>query len=157
MNRHPTIDWDAASRDERDRWRRHLDACPACHERWLAEDPSRVFLALQDDSIPDAVLDAVSAGVSATIREDAAGRRRTARRMRFVAAAAGIVLAVAVTWWGGLGPTDDAPAPIALEGPRPAPARAGVQLLTPPGAVQMVDLTVGETQVVMIFDDRLEL
>lgn len=157
MNAHPTIDWDAAAPDERDRWLAHIDSCDACRQRWLAEDPSRLFLALRDDAVPQSVLEAVSAGVSAAIRDEAPGRRRTARRVRLVAAAAGIVLALAVAWWSGFGPASTDPTPVAFQGPDGVPDRAGVQLLTSPGAAQVVDLTVGDTQVVMIFDDQLEL
>jgi len=38
-----------------------------------------------------------------------------------------------------------------------APAHADVELLSSPGEGRVVDLTVGDTQVVMIFDPRLEL
>jgi len=42
------------------------------------------------------------------------------------------------------------------DGERALPA-AGVELLSSPGAARVVDLTVGETQVVMIFDEGLDL
>jgi len=128
----------------------HLRACAACREGWLAGAPERVFALLDGAPIPDGILDEVASGVL----EEARGARASGMSRRAVAWAAGIAMAAMLVGLGVRPPADE----LARVHPRRAPAaRAGVDLLDSPGAGRIVDLTVGNAQVVMIFDSEIEL
>jgi anti-sigma factor RsiW len=137
----------------------HLGGCEACRKEAVAGDASRLFALLAARPVPLEILDQVSGGVAAAIRgETSVPRPLPSSRFRTASAwAAAAVLAAALLLplagrLGQPGPERAAAAPAGASVPR-----AGVQLVASPGAIQTVDLTVGETQIVMIFDPRLEL
>lgn len=109
------------------------------------DDASSVFSLLGEAPLPEGLTDAVSRGVSEAIDRDS---RATPSRLAWAAA---LLLAVGVAWLAA-----DAPAPPVPGGPGPAP-RASVTLQAPSGQARLVDLTVGATQVVMIFDEEMDL
>ncbi len=152
-------DPDARGRTERAAWLEHLDACDACAEAWDAEDPSRMFRALRDEPLPVAILDAVSDGVARAIDADriAARHRRT---RAWLATAAAVVLGVGLGWTAFRSPERGVARPDAVAnaaGADASGAHADVRLTSSAEGVQVVDLTVGDRQVVMIFDERMQL
>jgi hypothetical protein len=148
----PPSDWDLATGDERDAWLGHIAACPRCRDTWIAEDASRIFALLPDQPAVDEAaeqlaLDRLSAGIHRTIRTG-----RTAGRWYRLAAAAALaaaLLAPSAAWL-----FRDRPAVPVIAASYPL---ADVEVLFTPGEAQIIDLSVGDTQVVMIFDSRIEL
>ena len=134
----------------------HARSCEACRSELASGDPSRLFSLLPALPVPVEILDQVSAGVAAQLRA-----RRARRRWAAGAVAAALVLAGLLGVYLHRTPFAD-PAPGAVVTAPPvfvtseAP-RAEVELLSSPGTAQVFDLTMGDTQVVMILDERLEL
>ncbi len=139
---------------------------PAARQRLAGDDPTRLFALLATRPVPDAVLDAVSREVAAGIRRE--GRRPGASRwLAWGGVAAGLLLAatLAVPLYRPLGP----PATVVVDSGGGAwadpvtpqetlPGREGLQLtLAGDARPQVFDLAVGDVQVVMIFDEGLEL
>jgi len=132
----------------------HLRACAACRAAWLREEPTRIFSLLSEAPVPQGILEGVSRQVAASIERPVrkSGAVAPIAFPGLAAAAAALVLALA-TGWLVLAPSSTS-RPVAAQA---APAHADVELLSSPGEGRVVDLTVGDTQVVMIFDPRLEL
>jgi hypothetical protein len=116
------------------------------------EDPTAIFARLREVEIPAELLAAVSDGVSRALEHEAP-RRAWLRPAAAWAAAAALAAAVLVPAWREPRPV----APLAAVAPHAEPARAGISSLRTPGPAQVLDLTVGDTQVVMIFDAELAL
>lgn len=142
----------------------HLGRCAACRARLVSRDPSRLFSLLATRPIPQDTLEQVSAGVAKAIREPSrAGAGPRPRWLVFGAAAAGILLAVvmAVRLVRTPPPTVSGPVPHGVEESLAVAAGAvphlAVELLNSDGSAQVFDLTVGDTQIVMILDEGLEL
>jgi len=134
----------------------HLAACPACREAVARFDPSLLFYLLSRAPIPERILDAVSAEVShaatpAPARGGAAWEAWPGTRRAVAAAvAAGAVLTGLAAWMSR------GPAPVLLP-VAAVPAAAAVEV-TPDAAIsQVVDMTVGDTQVVMVYNGKLSL
>jgi anti-sigma factor RsiW len=144
---HPDLSrTDGASAAERRQALEHIARCERCRARWTADDPSRVFALLAIAPIPAVTVEQVSLERI----EKTPPPRRAFKVVAVWAAAACLGLAMLVS---------------ALR-PGPSPAvhvadrkmgRAGVEVLEPRDGARVVDLTVGETQVVMVFDERLNL
>ena len=125
-------------------------------ERTDGDDPTAIFALLRDVEIPEALLAAVSEGVSAELDRET-GRRPWLRPAAAWAAAAGLACALLLPAASRRRPL----APLAAVAPVVQTAadapRAGIESLRTPGPAQVLDLTVGDTQVVMIFDAELAL
>lgn len=147
-------------------WAEHVDACGPCRDAWVAEDPSRVFALLALEPIDDAVLDAVSADVAREVRSWPSGRGvRPWRRVAAIAAAVGLAGALfSLSRDRSL----ELAAGAALDGTRLEVAgaargdealatRASVFVRDSPGVADVVDVEMGDIQVVMIYDERLDL
>lgn len=148
--------FEAASGAEREAYAEHAAGCSACRARLVAHDPSLLFSLLATRRLPARVLDEVSSEVARALPSERpswieALRLRGASR----GAAAAAVLAAALL--GGAFVVRNAgrplPAPPAVAKAPPA----GVSVVESPGPAQVVDMTVGETQVVMIFDPEMKL
>ena len=144
---------------EREHALEHLGECEACQRETAAGDPTRLFALLATRPVPQAILDEVSGRVAAAVRgEEAVRVRLPSPRLRTAsawAAAAALAAALLLPLAGGPGRT--APEDPAVAFAPAATPRAGVQVVSSPGVSQVVDLTVGETQLVMIFDPGLDL
>ena len=117
------------------------------------DDPTAIFARLRDIEIPADLLEAVSSDVTAALDREVP-RRHWIRPAAAWAAAAALAAALLVP--AALQPRPVAP--LAKAVPQAAePARAGISSLRTPGPAQVLDLTVGGTQVVMIFDAELKL
>lgn len=153
----PPADWDLAPEEHRRRWLEHAAGCTPCRVLWIAGDPSRVFAFLGDEpagseEAEEAALERVHEAVSRAIRP----ARPVRHLLRFAAAAvlAAALLFPATAWLfrergGDPGGTVAEAIPL-----RPL---ADVEVLDTPGEAQVIDLSVGDTQVVMIFDPRFEI
>jgi hypothetical protein len=140
----------------------HARGCAACRRLLLVDDPSRAFALLAARPIPPAVLERVSSRVASAIATgDLAASDRTARHVAAAGWAAALLLAAGAA--GLLSGPSEVP-----ELSTPAVTRAvmasgeiglqaGVEVLSSPGNARIVDLAVGDTQVVMIFDEGLDL
>ena len=153
-------DWERLDGGARRPILEHLDACSECRARWLEADPSRLFALLARADLPHAALEALSARVSAATAAPSPRARRA-----WGALAASLLLALALgapLLNDDPGPTDPgtvaiapSPAPPGID--RLGPAELGIQLVASPGEAQVVDLHIGEIQVLMIFDEALDL
>ena len=138
------VRFDALRGDERRAAVAHAAACRACRRALASHDPSLLFALLGDAPVPPRVLDAVSAGVARRLDETP----RVSRRPAIAAAVAAVAIVS-----GSLLFRSELPEP-----PSPAVAqvpRADVEIQG--GAPQVVDFTVGDTQVVMVYNPELEL
>ena len=119
------------------------------------DDPTSIFARLREIEIPAELLNAVSQGVSDALDHDVPRRSWTRPAVAWAAAAA---LAIAVLVPAAFQPRPVAPAVAVVPAPTAASLpRAGMSSLRTPGPAQVLDLTVGDTQVVMIFDAELKL
>lgn len=143
------------SGDDRRRAVAHLAACSACRARVAAEAPEALFALLVLEEEDAGILDAVSTGVARRLDDAPPSWVEALRERGLSRTVAGLAVAAAVA----------ACALLATRTPRPAPvpvaeadgARGGVTLVEPAPATQVIDLTVGGTQVVMIFDPEMKL
>jgi len=134
---------------------RHLEDCADCRARWAAADESRLFALLATQEIPLEALDRLSASVRTGIEAPAASRRRHGLGFSVAASLLLALVLGGIATWGP--PKEPAPEIAAVEAGEPAPTNATFELLSSPGHAQVVDLSVGETQIVMIFDEALDL
>ena len=137
----------------------HLSRCEACRDEAFGHDPAALFALLAARPVPADALDSVSRVVSVAVR----GGREIPRpappaRLRSASAwvAAALLAAALLAPLAGRLRTPERPAVAATAEGGKAP-RAAVQPAAASETIQTVDLTVGDTQLVMIFDPRLEL
>ena len=168
MSRHPEAklldryeDLSAADRDE---ILVHAETCASCRRELGEVDPTRLFALLSRVPVSEAALDRLGGSL------DRALDRGDARSpgSRWLGAAASIAASLALA--AALGsfvlrtatelPLAVAPASVAdgvvlaREGD---PTPGGIQLISSPGEAQVMELSIGETQVVMIFDEALDI
>jgi hypothetical protein len=164
---------DELSGSERDSLLAHVAGCRACRSVLVADNPSRIFSLLAGDPVPADALESLSSRVSAALDSEEKERRSApAGHWRGVAGLAASVL-VAIGF-GALLTTRDLPAPRASSTAQPVglaelrdpgePATdawhtqvGGIEVLDSRGRAQVLDLSVGQTQVVMIFDEELDI
>ena len=128
----------------------HAAGCADCRARLLAADPTHAFALLAAVPIPAGRLENLSAEVGREI--DRLGGRSRSRGRAIGSVAASVALAAAL-----VGLVGDRGAPETVERAGVEPAYGRVDVLSSPGEAQVLDLRVGGTQVVMIFDKDLEL
>ncbi len=162
MNVHPDSaslrDLDALGPERRDEVLDHVAACSRCRDMFMASDPTRVFALLGRRPIPEDVLEDISASVMAGIEAGEpvpANRFAPGKAWAWSAWAAAVILGVALV----LVPVKKTPGPetpevVAEFHARP---RATVTVINSPGEARVIDLAIGETQVVMIFDREMDL
>lgn len=170
MSDHPQhqklAEFDSLDEQSRRALLRHVRECAACRARWAAEDPSRLFAALALAPPDDDALERLSAAVDRGIELETT-RRKRGRIYAVASIAASLMLAAVVGSFllnDDVAPPPDAarvPPIAALSAEAPgAPPEAewsGVYLVASPGEARVVDLTIGETRVVMIFDEAFDL
>jgi len=141
----------------------HLRGCAHCREVLAGAEPERQFGLLRLEPIPDGILERVSDGVSAELAREE--RRPSGRhRLAWGALAASLLLAgmLGTYLWPG---RDEAPLPDAatnrIDRLEPAPVEPAVPAsmikVHSPGDADVVKVTVGDTELVMIFDEALDL
>jgi hypothetical protein len=134
----------------------HASGCADCRARLLAADPTRSFALLAAVPIPAGRLERLSADVGREI--DRLGGRSSSRGRAVGSIAASVALAAALVGLvGDRGADTVERAGVERPPARVEPAYGRVDVLSSPGEAQVLDLRVGGTQVVMIFDKDLEL
>ena len=136
----------------------HVAVCGSCRAVWVEADPSRLFALLEADAVPTAALDRLTERVNEEIDAVATTSIRRRPGLGWASLAASVMLAAAV---GGylvsrpdvVGPANVAEA-VAIQQDRFA--GSGIEVMTPADA-DVFDLTVGDTRIVMIFDERLDI
>jgi hypothetical protein len=163
VSAHPSLETlshlDGMASDRRRELLQHVRACSACCAQWAASDPTRLFAMLSTREVPADLLDSVSEGVFAAIDSGTASRPGVSRTWNLRAAgalAAGILLALGMVFFTGGTSEVGSPVPSVADLVEIAPG-ASLALLDTPGEARVVDLTMGEAQVVMIFDQELDL
>ena len=148
--------------DERHEILTHLRGCAACRAELAKRDPSLLFSVLALEPVPADVLDRVSRRAEAAIARE---ERRSAIRRTYAwgSLAASILVAglFGAYFWTHRGldaPPPDRPAVVDVI-PAPAPDAAMpagmIELLDSPGSADVVEMTVGDVEVVMIFDEAM--
>ncbi len=150
MSGHPDIGPLLTDARERTELLRHVAQCATCRERVAREQPARLFAMLALRPLPAESLERLSLGVERVL-DGAGSPRRRGLRLAAVALAASVALAAGLgaLLWRSM------PEPRLAAG-TPAPQRATIEL-TAPVSAQMIDLSVGDTQLIMIFDETLDL
>ena len=156
LSPHTLAGFDTLDRGERQSALRHASVCTECRERLLAGDPTRSFALLGLDAMPADRLEALSASVARRISEPRPVRRpRTGWAAVAAAVVLGAMLGTYLVWRDLSVPRDEVAASPRLE---EAPSGIGrVELLESPGQAELLDLQLGDTQVVMIFDRELDI
>jgi len=143
-----------ASRDER---LRHAKDCASCREELFSDRPERLFSLLALGTAPAADLDRLTSGVMRRIEGERAGHRRLHLRA-FVPVAASLLLAGLFGIYATLQRIEPSPGLAALDPFLEASAPSdGIELISSPGEAQVMEFTVGGTQVVMIFDESFDI
>jgi hypothetical protein len=124
----------------------HVADCRDCRRAVAAYDPTLLFALLAEVAVPAAILEAVSTGTAKRVAE--ASRPAP---LRAVAAAAALAAAISgmVLLRSTLAPS---PPPEVAVVPR-----ADVEVHAAGPVSQVVDFTVGDTQVVMVYNPELQL
>lgn len=152
--------WDDVSGPARRALLEHAAACASCREALVAHEPSALFALLALAPMPAPVLDAVSsevarrAGIGAAPAAALADATPWVRRATAAAIAVAGLLTAAATFFH-TAPTPVPLAPMAVA-PRATP-RADVEVAPGDAVSQVVDFTVGDTQVVMVYNPELHL
>jgi hypothetical protein len=135
----------------------HLRGCAACRDLIAAHDPSLLFALLADTPIPTSLLDALSVEVARRAGDDRVSVGAAALGLswpRRLAATAALVLMI-VSGYATVGVRRSRVAPETPE--VTAARRADVEVRSGDGVSQVIDLTVGETQIVMVYNGDLKL
>ena len=130
----------------------HVRVCDSCRQAAAAQDPSQLFALLALAPMPARLLDDVSIGVARRAGADNASYgavEGTAAWPRRAAATAAAVLAV-ICGYATLGERPASPVATSSR-------RADVDVDPARGVSQVIDLTVGETQLVMVYNGDLNL
>lgn len=140
----------------------HLRTCAACRADAAAHDPSILFSLLAEAPIPPHVLDEVSRSVSRQAGSDRfsiGGLFALAPSMPLRAAAAAVAAVALLSAYLTLrpGPPPGMSARAVPERPAVATPRADVEVEPQAAVSQVVDFTVGDTQVVMVYNRSLDL
>jgi len=149
---------------DRDRLERGLEAwargCPHCRERIEQGDPGAWFGLLRHVPIPGELLEDVSRAVARELSRSESPRSSASRLsgwLRWRVAWAAVVLGaalLAVSVYRKFGPAVEPSGSPGLAAPEP---RARIEVVSPAGIQPVVDLTVGDTRLVMVFSEEIEL
>ena len=138
---------------------RHATTCASCQQELLAGRSEKLFSFLALESPPAEQLERMTAEVMGRIETESSSHGFMQRMKALLPAAASIVLAGMF----GIYTTIDRVQPqigmaAAVEPYLEASAPSeGIELISSPGDAQVMEFTVGETQVVMIFDEALDI
>jgi len=135
----------------------HAAGCAECHRRLAGENPANLFALLAVQPLPAGALERLSQRVDGEVSRRAATKRASGSWRAVASIAASLLLAVLFGTY--VSQRDMGPIPAraaALELEALAPPR-GIELMSSPGQAEVVDIEVGGTRVVMIFDKELNI
>jgi hypothetical protein len=133
----------------------HVRDCAACRSALAEHDPSALFGLLALTPVPEPLLEDLSAEVARRAGHDRspfgviAGSAASWPRRAAVAA---VFVLTLLSGYATLRPIREAAPRISLSSPR-----ADVDVDSGQGVSQVIDLTVGETQIVMVYNGDLKL
>jgi anti-sigma factor RsiW len=141
----------------------HLRSCPLCRAEVVASDPTRLFTLLAAERVPPEVLERVSTRAAAAIAVER--QRRTIRPWAMGAVAASLLVAGLFGAYLSNRPGVEPPAPLPVKSLLSKPKTAAevsipawmIEVLESPGDADVVEMSVGDVQIVMIFDEALEI
>ncbi len=161
LQRHEIAGFDALVDDPRAAVLDHVRECAVCRAAWLAEDGSRVFALLARAPLPEDRLEQLSERVDAGLDRLELGvpARRGMFRLASIAASLLLAAALGAVLWNHEPPAKQVAALDAIDVPPPLEEEvAGIRLVASPGGeAQVLDLSIGGTQILMIFDESIEL
>jgi hypothetical protein len=143
-----------SSGPERSEMLQHLRACPPCRSKAVDHDPSLLFGLLALAPLPPVLLDDLSREVARRAGNDrqSFGTLAEAANWPRRAAAAAIFALMLLSGYATIHERIATPAPLSLSS-----RRADVAVDSGRGVSQVIDLTVGETQLVMVYNGELKL
>ena len=132
----------------------HLRACPPCQRAVAGQDPSMLFGLLALAPLSPALLDDLSRTIARRAGSDRPPYGALAEPATWPrrAAAAAMFALTLLSGYATLYERSAAPTPLALSS-----RRADVEVDSGRGVSQVIDLTVGETQIVMVYNGELKL
>lgn len=132
----------------------HLLACPPCRRAVVHHDPSALFGLLALEPLPPILLQELSRTIArrAGSERPSFGAFAAAATWPRRAAAAAMFALTLLCGYATLHDRSAGPAPPVLSS-----RRADVEVDSGRGVSQVIDLTVGETQIVMVYNGELQL
>jgi len=152
--------FDALTGDRRMAALEHLSGCSTCRVACLADNQASVFALLARVTVPEEKLEQLSARIEAALDGVAPGvqvRRSPFHRIASIAASLLLAVVLGAVMWN-----HEAPQPVAsfaeIEALGVDEDVPGIRLVATPGEQpQVLDLSIGGTQILMIFDESIEL
>ena len=161
LQRHQIAAFEALADDQRAAALDHVCECAMCREAWLAEDGSRVFALLARAPLPKDRLEQLSERVDRALDrlEPRVPARRDVFRVASIAASLLLAAVLGAMLWNHEMPAKRVAELDEIDMLPPLEEEvAGIRLVaTPGGEAQVLDLVIGETQILMIFDESIEL
>jgi hypothetical protein len=138
---------------------RHAAECAACREKLLDGRPERIFMLLGSESPPADKLELLTAEIGRRIESESSFHGFRQRMRTLLPVAASIMLAGLLGIYSTINRVQTPLGRAAavepyLEASSPS---EGIELISSPGDAQVMEFTVGETQIVMIFDEALDI
>ena len=149
-----TASWESSSGRQREEMLSHLAGCASCRSVVAEHDPSALFALLALAPLPPALLEDVSSGVARRLGTDHPSFGSVSEEARWPrrAAAAAILVLTLLSGYATLSGRLAVPETLAS-----SQRRADVEVESEHGVSQVIDLTVGETQIVMVYNGDLNL
>ena len=161
LQRHEIAGFDALVDGQRAAVLDHVSECAVCRTAWLGEDGSRVFALLARAPLPEDRLEHLSERVDAALNRLELGgpARRGMFRLASIAASVLLAAALGAVLWNHEPPAKQIAVLDAIDVlPALEEEVAGIRLVASPGdEAQVLDLMIGGTQILMIFDESIEL
>jgi hypothetical protein len=137
---------------------RHVRECASCRKEQFGHRPDKIFSLLALDAPDAAALDRLTDSITIRIERESADRSRRLQLRMLLPVAASIILAGFFGFYATMQQTETSLALAPLEPFLEAGApTGGIELISTPGDAQVMEFTVGETQVVMIFDEAMDI
>lgn len=161
LQQHEILGFDAFVDERRAQALDHLRACATCRAAWLAEDGSRVFSLLARAPISEDRLEQLSGRLDAALDELQPRRAERRGMFRVASIAASLLLAAVLgaVLWNHEFPSATVVTVERIEAlAQPHEEVAGIQFVDMLGDdARVLDLIIGGTQILIVFDESIEL
>ena len=134
----------------------HAESCAPCRLLLTRDDPTAIFGLLALQPIPEFALARLGRDLDAAIDADRGQQRYGGRRVAALAASIAASLILALFFGYHALQHDPTRLAASSDSTGKSPER-GLELISSPGQAEVVDFSVGETHVVMIFDKALDI